>query len=351
MMYTEQQVENVLNQIGVEIVSETMTNFLVLCPVHGNTDTPALSVSKTEGVFMCWNSSCGISGKLEDLVRKVTKKDEFQIARLIIKAKSGGESLATQVERMRKKQDFVRFPKEGMLTRVAEQMWQGDRRGLDYMHSRGFEDETLRYFGVGYSAKQNMVIVPMHDPKGMPVGFIGRTASHSEKRFKNSQDLPSSLTLWNLHRAKKTGGTLIICESCFDAMRIHQAGFPNVVASLGGYWNDHRRELVDKYFRTVIIMTDDDKLRVMTPCKACLSKKHKRCIGHLDGESLGLKIADSLPSKRVKWAMASDTRDVYSKRFYDKDACGMNDRQIRDCIESAIPNIEYRKTAHTLVAA
>lgn len=349
-MYTEQQVETVLNQIGVEIVSETMTNFLALCPVHGNTNTPALSIEKTEGVFMCWNSSCGISGKLEDLVRLTTKKDEFQIARLILKAKAGGDSISTQVQRsLRKPQEFVRY-NENMLSRMAEQMWQ-EEAGREYMHSRGFEDETLKEFEVGYSVKRNMIVVPMHDPTGMPVGFIGRKASHTDKVFKNSKNLPSSLTLWNLHRAKKTGGTIIICESCFDAMRVHQAGFPNVVASLGGYWNTHRRDLIERYFNTVIIMTDDDKLRIETPCQSCLSKGNRRCVGHLDGESLGMKIADSLPGKRVKWATASDIQSVYSKRFYSKDACGMTEPQIRDCISNAVPHIEYRKTAHTLVAA
>lgn len=348
-MYTEQQVANVLSQIGVDVVSETVTNYLALCPIHGNTDTPALSISKTEGVFMCWNDSCGISGTLTDLVRRVTHKDEFQIIRLITKAKSGGgESLTNQVAKnLHETKDLVEFDQK-FLDRMRTTLWTPEGKpGVDYMLSRGFTDYTLKDFDIGYSAKRNMIIVPMHSDKGMPLGFIGRKASHTDKTFKNSYKLPARETLWNLHRAKGAAESCIVVESSFDAMRVAQAGFPNVVASLGGYFNDARRAQLDRYFSSIIVMTDDDEMQFRQMCRKCTAKGNKRCVGHLPGEELGITISESLPGKRIRWASAS----IGARRLYAKDACGMTDEQIRDCINSAVSYIEFRQTSHSVLAS
>lgn len=84
--YTEGQVESVLNQCGVQISTDTYTDFLTFCPFHGNKYTPSMTVSKTSGRWMCWNGACGESGDLKMLIRSTLKLNEFQIARLIAKA-------------------------------------------------------------------------------------------------------------------------------------------------------------------------------------------------------------------------------------------------------------------------
>jgi DNA primase len=96
-----------------------------------------------------------------------------------------------------------------------------------------YNQKSLYYFELGYSENMGMVTVPVHSPDGMPIGIVGR--SIEGKAFKNSTNLPKSKTLFNIHRAKKIGDHVIIVESSFDAIRVHQAGFPNVVATLGGF--------------------------------------------------------------------------------------------------------------------
>jgi DNA primase len=66
-------------------------------------------------------------------------------------------------------------------------------------------DETLGYFRIGYSAKRDAIMVPMHNPDGLPIGVIGR--SIAGKDFKNSKGLPKNKTAWNFHRAKREGDT------------------------------------------------------------------------------------------------------------------------------------------------
>lgn len=201
----------------MDIVSDTNTHFLAYCPFHGNTDSPAFAVDKAKGLWTCFNPSCMNSGKLEDLLRRLKDLNPFQATRVIIKYKNADTS--PFIDRMREAltqpEEFTEFPQAAL-----DRMYQDFKGSLgeEYMRSRGFTDETLDFFRVGFSAKKNMVIVPMHDPNGMPIGLIGRTPSHNDKVFKNSVNLPKSKTAWNFHRAKTHGDTVIICEASYDAM-------------------------------------------------------------------------------------------------------------------------------------
>lgn len=350
-MYTESQTRRILDEIGVRIVQETGTNFLGLCPFHANNDSPAFSVEKTKGVFMCWNGACGKSGNIEQLVRWTTKKNEFEVQRLILRAGLGkGSSVSSIVSGLlapeTPKVEFVEFSQD-TLDRLKENFWQHEQ-GRKYMHERGFDDITLEEFDIGYSVKKNMITVPMHTDKGMPVGFIGRTASHTDKRFKNSTNLPTSKTMFNIHRAKGTAEDAIMVEASFDAMRIRQAGFPNVVGTLGGYFNDARARLMEKYFTGIILMLDDDKPKKYPNCRMC----RESCVGHKPGEVLGFKIADMLPGMRIRWAYASTGSHQYYG-FKDPTSTvdgqvGMTNQQIKDCISNAITHIEYKSRQHSL---
>lgn len=340
-VYVPNQVEGVLRYAEVDVVSETATHFLCYCPFHGNTDSPAFAVDKYKGLWTCFNPSCMNSGTLPDLLKRLKGLNPFQTLRVINKNKNA-ESYdlhAAVTAAMDQPPEFSEFP-----TAVLEAAVGAFKGSVaeEYMHSRGFTDETLEYFGVGYSAKQNMVIVPMHDPKGMPIGLIGRTPSKTEKRFKNSTNLPKSKTSWNYHRAKRTGDTVIICEASYDAMRIHQAGYPNVVALLGGHVTPYHIEQLGRTFSTIILMTDFDKKQFRPNCRACKDVDFKpnevKCKGHRPGRDLGRSIADALSHKRILWAAYND-EVVFPHEA--KDASDMTDEEIRQCLKNAVSHVEY----------
>jgi hypothetical protein len=269
----------------------------------------------------------------------------FQANRVILKYKdSDGSTFSTRMQQaLDKGPVFREFPKAS-LDRMYEDFKgsQGER----YMHERHFNDETLDHFRVGYSAKKNMVIVPMHDPDGMPIGLIGRTASHTDKQFKNSVNLPKSLTAWNFHRAKRTGDTVIICEASYDAMRIHQAGYPNVIALLGGHITQHHVDQISKVFSKIVIMSDFDEKKFYPNCRKC---NYERCVGHRPGRDLGRQIIERLPNKKMLWAVYDDNcvypawpLEGYRSKAA-KDASDMSDEEIRQCLRNAVSNLRYEQ--------
>lgn len=333
-VYTASQVEAVLEYCGIEVVTDTNTHFLSYCPFHGNTDSPALAVDKAKGMYHCFNPSCENSGTLSDLLRKTKKLNPFQAQRIILKYRNVQRTPFSErlSEIMGKSDDFTIFPQE-VLDRMKKDF--PGSVAQEYMHSRGFSDETLDYFDVGYSLKKNMVGVPMHDPAGRPIGLIGRTPSHEDKRFKNSLNLPKSKTAWNFHRAKREGDTVIVCEASYDAMRIHQAGYPNVIALLGGHVTSYHLEQINRTFSKVIIMTDFDAKQYRPNCRLC---NYKTCRGHRPGRDLGRSISQKLPHKKIMWAAYDDTC-VFPHGA--KDASDMTDEEIRQCLRNAVSNLAY----------
>lgn len=272
---------------------------------------------------------------------KTTDRNPFQAKRVILKART--DSKLSVADSLKKKFDakfeFTEFPQE-VVDRMAEEFWQTPHAMEYMMKERGFTEETLRYFKIGYSAKKGIIAVPMHTADGMPVGVIGRPASKTDKFFKNSVNLPTSKTLWNLHRAKRAGGSVIIVESSFDAMRVHQAGYSNVVATLGGNFSQYHLEQLQKFFSSIIIMTDNDEKKFYENCRKCLKKNLNLCKGHNPGRDLGATIAEQLKDKRILWA-SYDEKMIYPRGA--KDAGDLTDDEIARCVVNAVSNFAYRQ--------
>jgi DNA primase len=335
--YTADQVESVLIGLGIIVDSEAADDLVCFCPFHGNSHTPAMAVSKETGLFICYNPSCEATGRLVDLVVKIGGRNPMAAARYIAKARSNKvRPLQERIQRSIEAKQMPHFSQD-KIDEMKAGLWESPE-ALKYMHGRGFDDSTLREFEIGYSAKRQLVSVPMHDIKGEPVGVIGR--SIMGKQFKNSKRLPTSRTLFNIHRARKSSAeSVIICEASFTVMRFAQVGYPNAVAMAGGFFNQHHLSQLEKYFSSIIIATDfDDRTKHFhEDCAKCRKRDLSLCAGHNPGRDLGQKIADQF-SKSVFWA-ALDYKNIYDG---EKDPDDLSDTKIRRVVQNAVSNHEYQ---------
>lgn len=336
--YSESQVSGVMRSLGIDIAGETESVFLAHCPFHGGRDTPSFAVNRSEGTYICFNPACGKSGGLMYLVKTIGRLNDFQARRLILKNKLDSSDVVNQLESLVElREDWPAYD-PAYFDRVKTEMWEYAEPQI-YMRDRGFEKQTLKDFEVGYDSELDMVCVPMHDPKGrVEVGAIRR--SIKGKTFKNTPGLPSANTLFNLHRALRTGDSVIIVEASFDVMKLHQSGYPNAVACLMGHFNKQHALLLGRYFDTITIMTDfDDKSKnVYKNCIKCSKNGSGLCVGHNPGEELGHKIANLLTTKRIMWAHHGG-----SSRFPEgvKDPGDMDEELIRHSIKNSVGHFEY----------
>lgn len=171
-----------------------------------------------------------------------------------IKSKETESDITKEVNKqLYAKPDFVPFD-ELILKRLNNNLVASER-AKDYFNYRKISLSSWSKFALGYSEKQDMVIVPVHSPDGIPVGFVGR--SIEGKEFKNTPGLPKAKTLFNLHRVK-TADKVYVVESSFDAIRLDQVGFP-AVATLGANVSNTQIELLQKYFNNIIVIADNDE--------------------------------------------------------------------------------------------
>lgn len=311
------QVEATLESLGVEVVADTYSNFLCYCPFHPNMNTPAFSVDKEQGLWLCFNAACegSAGGNLVQLILALSERTRMEALRFLDKkASEAHKPLSVRLEAMKAEEHWPILP-QMKIDELHSNLW-SYQPVLDYMmEERGFTEQTLVDFEVGWEPDKEMVVVPIHDADGNPLGVNGR--SIVDKRFKLTKGIPRNKIMFNVHRAKREGGTVIVCESQFDTMRIHQSGFPNAVCFLGSHISKEQAAIIRRFFDRVIIMTDADEA----------------------GRKMGHTLTAMIRGVNVEWALW-DWDIVYPHDA--KDAGDMTDDEIRSVLQNSVSNVAYK---------
>jgi DNA primase len=249
-LYTTQQIHRVLTGAGIDIEAEYGTDYIIFCPYHNNNRTPAGEVSKESGLFFCFG--CQTTRSLIELIMHMTSRTYFETIRFI-KSKETETDIESVINKaLHDIPDFVQYD-ELLIKRLNKQAIDSPR-AMNYFESRKITKESVVKFDLGFSEKQDSVVIPMQSPDGMSIGFVARTIEGKE--FKNTPGLPKSKILFNLHRVKASK-TVYVVESSFDAIRLDQVGFP-AVATLGANVSSSQIELLKRYFTGIVLVADND---------------------------------------------------------------------------------------------
>ena len=250
-LYTTQQIHRVLTGAGIDIEAEYGTDYIIFCPYHNNNRTPAGEVSKESGLFFCFG--CQTTRSLIELIMHMTGRTYFETVRFIKSKETETDIEAVVNKALHHLPDFVQYD-ELLIKRLNKQALESPR-AMTYFEGRRLTKESVVKFDLGYSEKQDSVVIPMQSPDGMSIGFVARTIEGKE--FKNTPGLPKSKILFNLHRVKASKIVYVV-ESSFDAIRLDQVGFP-AVATLGANVSSSQIELLKRYFTGVVLVADNDE--------------------------------------------------------------------------------------------
>jgi len=137
---------------------------------------------------------------------------------------------------------------------------QGDH---PYLAQRGIDAATANDFGVGlYSGPGLMsgrIVIPIRNARGQLVAYAGRALDGRPPKYKLPAGFHKALELFNLQHAIVTGSkTVILVEGYFDCMRVHQARFPWVVASMGSSLSAAQQSALLRHFNRIVLMLDGD---------------------------------------------------------------------------------------------
>jgi DNA primase len=291
----------------VEVVGESVSlkkagsTYKGLCPFHGE-KTPSFVVTPARESWHCFG--CGLGG---DIFSFVMQRDSvtFPEALRTLAQRAGVEiDERTKHEdahraRLRQVLDSAIAFYHAVLTSSAT-----GKTALDYLHGRGFTDETIAAYQVGwapggwdqmtrtlgtkrdvradelvevglasprqsgrggvYDKFRERVIFPIRDQNGHAVGLGGRLLEGDGPKYLNSPATPlfdKSRTLYLIDKAKgpiRKSGQAVIVEGYTDALMAHQAGFDNVVASLGTALTPGQVALLTRYASRIILAYDVD---------------------------------------------------------------------------------------------
>ena len=248
--YSEEQIRRVLESCGITIQYEIESDFIIYCIFHNNYRTPAAEISKETGLFYCFG--CQESKDLAEVVMFATKRSFFEAARLI-ESKKLNLNIVDEVSKILDKENDIKEFDIDIINRLNQFALQSTR-AAEYLKGRKITKESVEKYLIGYSEKQDMITIPVFSPDGICLGMVGR--SIEGKQFKNTPGLPRNKTLFNLNR-NKAADKIFLVESSFDAIRLEQVG-ARALASLGASISSYQRDLLKRYFNSIIVVSDND---------------------------------------------------------------------------------------------
>ncbi len=141
-------------------------------------------------------------------------------------------------------------------------------QGIDtrhpYLTQRGIFLATAQWFGVGMYHGAGFLagrcVIPIRDEQSRLVAYAGRAVNGEEPKYRFPAGFRKSQVLFNLDRAIQTDGhNVIVVEGFFDALKVHQAGHPAVMALMGSSFSQRQSELLLSRFASVTLMLDGDQ--------------------------------------------------------------------------------------------
>ena len=272
-------------------------NLVGLCPFHGE-KTASFNLYPETNSFYCFG--CGAGGDVITFIKRIENLDYIDAVRFL--ADRSGLKMPEQshendqVSRLRLR--ILEANREAARIFHAALYRPEGKIALEYYHSRGYTDATIKHFGLGfapdswdyllkalrqkgfkdeeliaaflakrgrnggaYDIFRNRVMIPIIDIRGNVVGFGGRVLDDSKPKYINTEGtlaFSKSHNLFALNFAKNEGRELNLCEGYMDVIAMHQAGFTNTVAALGTSFPEEQMQLIARYADRINLIFDAD---------------------------------------------------------------------------------------------
>jgi DNA primase len=252
------KLEEVLRSYGVDWLRRSgPRQYRGSCPIHQGQGTEAFHANLARGVFHCF--ACGAGGNVLDFV-----------------AGMEGCSVREAALRLRESYGHCSAPAPGSEAAVRKLVTKkravnpplGFSLDVDHTHPylvrRRLDPITAGHFGVGYYGKRGLmsgrIAIPIHDDQGRLVAYCGRATDGAVPRYRFPAGFQKAQVLFNYYRARATSDhRVIVVEGFFDCMRVHQAGFPFVVALMGARLSPAQKDLLTQRFSSVVLLLDGDR--------------------------------------------------------------------------------------------
>lgn len=297
----------------VDVVSDFVTlrkrgvNYVGLCPFH-NEKTPSFSVSPSKGLCKCF--SCGKGGNAVHFIMEHEQMSYYEALKFLARK----YSIEVKERELSNEEKEAQSARESMFIvngfardyfqNILKNHIDGRSIGMAYFRQRGFRDDTIEKFQLGFSLEQHdalaqeamrkgyqkeflvktglcyetdegkvrdrfwgRVMFPVHSLSGKVVAFGGRVMSTENKKLAKYVNSPESeiyhksSELYGIYFAKQA---IVKQDRCFlvegytDVISMHQSGIENVVSSSGTSLTPGQIRLIHRFTNNITVLYDGD---------------------------------------------------------------------------------------------
>lgn len=311
-MITQDTIGNIISAARIEeVVGDFVAlkrrgvNYIGLCPFH-NEKTPSFTVSPAKGIFKCFG--CGKAGNSVNFLMEYEHFTYPEALKFLAKKYhieiEEEQQTPEKIEEQNEKESLFNLNHfaQQYFEKILFDQEEGKAVGLTYLKERGFRDDIIRKFQLGF-AKENRedfstfacehgykpefltktglsvqkenrlfdrfhgrVIFPIHSASGRIIGFGGRILGTDKQtaKYLNSPESDiynKSKSLYGLYFAKNS---LISKDNCYlvegytDVISLYQAGIENVVASSGTSLTQEQIRMIQRYTSNITMLYDGD---------------------------------------------------------------------------------------------
>lgn len=312
-MIDQATVDRIIDAANIlDVVSDFVTlrkrgvNYIGLCPFHDE-KTPSFSVSPSKGICKCF--SCGKGGSAVHFIMEHEQLSYYEALKYLAKK----YNIEIKERELTDEEKQVQSDRESMLivnsfaqeyfTNILFEHAEGRSVGLAYFHERGFRDDIIKKFSLGYSLEQRdalfkeaekrgykkdyllktglclegqngyvsdrfrgRVIFPVFSLSGKVLAFGGRILKKDDKMAKyvnspESEVYHKSNELYGIYHAKQAivkNDCCFLVEGYTDVLSMHQSGIENVVASSGTSLTPGQIRLIHRFTNNIIVLYDGD---------------------------------------------------------------------------------------------
>lgn len=282
-------------------------NYWGCCPFH-NEKTPSFSVNEDKGFYHCFG--CGEHG---DIISFTMKSQNINFIEAIKELADMAGIKMPEIKQKTKQQieaeeNYIKITDDAAKIYQDLLFSESGKHALEYIKNRGFTDEMIKKYRIGYAPKSNIIsskfnnikrdkltatglvrigdyglydffrdklMFPIFNAHGQIVAFSGRSLDGSEPKYINTPDTElfhKRQTVFGfnfardaIHRANRS----IVVEGQIDAIQMQNHGFGETVAPLGTALTEDHIAILCKSNRNIVFCFDGDNAGQKAAVRAC----------------------------------------------------------------------------------
>jgi DNA primase len=307
---------------------------LVQCPnPEHHTQKRHFQVNLDQPLVHCF-ALCGISGTYERAISMIVGCNEREARKIILRHCHVAHSSGSRRKRASGTDRAVRHDRVGNanenLGHALEYASFVPQAGLDYLHRRGIDGNSIARWKLGFDQAERRIVIPARDTRGITRFLIKRSIREQDwPKYLYTEGIDKTSLLFGaceIDRERVRSEGLILVEGSFDTICLHQNSLTNTAAWLGSYLSEAQARIISNLRpKRIYVFPDRDAAGIRALKRAMWLLRKYPCfvmrypVGGSDPAELTKREAIRAYERAVPWLQFEKAMMTKRSRIGDED--------------------------------